>query len=178
VTRTILLDMDGVIVDFVKAACEAHGKPNPYEHGESGYDMPSKMGMTDVEFWGGDLAMLWWWAELPWTADGAAILVAAKNFVGKDNIYLATSPTLAPGSCSGKLLWVQKNLPEYQRRLMIGPCKYLMARPDHILIDDSDANVTKFREAGGHAILVPRPWNSGTGDPIERVLDELRRIVQ
>jgi hypothetical protein len=38
--------------------------------------------------------------------------------------------------------------------------KRLLARTDRLLIDDSDANCTQFREKGGWAVLVPRVWNS------------------
>ena len=37
--------------------------------------------------------------------------------------------------------------------------KHFCARPDALLIDDSDHNVEAFLAHGGQAILVPRPWN-------------------
>ena len=43
---------------------------------------------------------------------------------------------------------------------LAGASKARLARPNTILIDDSDANVTAYREACCPAILVPRPWNS------------------
>jgi hypothetical protein len=43
---------------------------------------------------------------------------------------------------------------------MLGSQKWLMAKPEHILIDDSDENCTLFRENGGQAVIVPRVWNS------------------
>ena len=41
----------------------------------------------------------------------------------------------------------------------LGAKKHLMAG-NGILIDDSPANVNKFRQYGGHAILVPSNWNT------------------
>lgn len=45
--------------------------------------------------------------------------------------------------------------------------KAMMAGPRKVLIDDSQRNVEAFTEAGGQAVLVPRPWNNATGDPVD-----------
>lgn len=45
--------------------------------------------------------------------------------------------------------------------------KAALAGPRKILVDDSPSNVDAFAEAGGQAILVPRPWNNGVFDPAE-----------
>jgi hypothetical protein len=42
----------------------------------------------------------------------------------------------------------------------MGSPKFLCAKPDNILIDDSDKNCNSFIKAGGKAILVPQPWNN------------------
>ena len=60
----------------------------------------------------------------------------------------------------GKINWIDKNMPEYSRRYLIGPAKQFCAGPDSILVDDSNKNIEDFAEAGGNVILVPRPWNS------------------
>tara|TARA_B100000700_G_C14367978_1_gene544625 strand:+ start:90 stop:317 length:228 start_codon:yes stop_codon:yes gene_type:complete len=46
---------------------------------------------------------------------------------------------------------------------MLGSHKHLLAKPDVVLIDDSDEKCRKFIEAGGHAILLPQPWNANHG---------------
>jgi hypothetical protein len=56
--------------------------------------------------------------------------------------------------------WIEKHLPAYRRRFLIGPRKEFCAHGGSVLIDDSDKNVASFRDAGGLAILYPRPWNS------------------
>ena len=40
------------------------------------------------------------------------------------------------------------------------PIKASVCQSKTLLIDDSDKNVDSFRKCGGHAVLVPRPWNS------------------
>lgn len=156
----VLLDMDGVIVDFHAGVFRAHGIVNPYLNGNGRgvWDIAGLVGMAPADFWrpcGHDF-----WANLPWTIDGFDLLEMAERAVGAENVYLLTSPTLDAGAYSGKAAWVQGNLPDYYRRLLVGPCKHLCASPRHLLIDDSDANVQEFTDHGGQAILVPRPWNA------------------
>jgi hypothetical protein len=38
--------------------------------------------------------------------------------------------------------------------------KRLLAKPDHVLIDDKDSNVEEFIKDGGRAYMPPQPWNS------------------
>jgi hypothetical protein len=81
--------------------------------------------------------------------------------VGEKNVCVASTPTLGPESLSGKLVWVKKNLPSYMhRQYMFGRDKFLLARPDTLLIDDNQDNCINFERAGGKSILVPRPWNN------------------
>jgi hypothetical protein len=46
---------------------------------------------------------------------------------------------------------------------MLGPNKTLLANPRVLLIDDADSNYTKFRAAGGEAVLFPQLWNANAG---------------
>ena len=100
-----------------------------------------------------------------------------KVLEGYGDVYLATSPTLDPGSASGKHACIAEHIPEYLRRLIIGPCKHLLARPDAILIDDADMNCINFAIEGGQTILFPRPWNPRglppAGSPYELVLKDM-----
>jgi 5'(3')-deoxyribonucleotidase len=76
-------------------------------------------------------------------------------------ICILTGPTKDPECLAGKYEWITTVLPPYlHRQYLIGPRKQFCAHPEALLIDDSDDNVKAFRGAGGHAILVPRPWNS------------------
>jgi hypothetical protein len=57
---------------------------------------------------------------------------------------------------------MDRNVPGGMRRqhLIVGEdCKELLARPDTLLIDDNEKNISAFRKSGGMAITVPRPWN-------------------
>lgn len=170
----VLMDMDGVLVDFTQGVCDALGKPNPFLSGHTNWFYHELLGVTEEEFWE-PCNDSWFWEDLGWMPDGKRILQAATAAVGEANIYLSTSPTLSPGSYAGKAAWVTQHLPEgFLRRLMIGPAKYLMANPRHILVDDNDENVALFRAAGGRAILVPRPWNENRD---ESTVDYVQREI-
>ena len=62
---------------------------------------------------------------------------------------------------------------------MIGTQKYLLAKPDVVLIDDQHKNIDLFREHGGQAILFPQPWNENYAitDRIGYVKSELEKMA-
>lgn len=173
-----LLDLDGVLADFVTAACKAHGRDNVYCSAESrgNYSMEVLMGISGNEFW--EPFDENFWADIPLMPDAAEILKATEATFGRENICLLTTPSLNPGCAAGKVRWIEKHLPEYRRRFLIGPRKEFCAHSRSVLIDDYDYNVQNFRTHGGHAVLVPRPWNSlhhaseSPIDYIKRNLDE------
>ncbi len=101
------------------------------------------------------------WATIPKSKEFWALLDASEKLVGPENICLLSTPTLDPDCLAGKVDWIKSSLPSYlQRQYLIGPRKHFCARSTTLLIDDRDKNVDEFREAGGHAILMPRPWNT------------------
>ena len=164
--RIVAVDLDGVCVNFVEGACRAHKRFNPYtEGGNAGvFDMEGMWGLTREEFWK-PLSSHKFWANLEWTTDGTAILGAAEKAFGKSNVYILSKPCDAPESASGKLEWIQKNMPDYARRYLLGPAKEFAAHAGAVLIDDNDANIDAWRKRGGVGVLVPRPWNSAHDNP-------------
>ena len=153
--KVILLDMDGVLVDFVGGAYKHHRRPMP---DAVPWKIWETMGIDEKEFWeplGYDF-----WAGLDWTPDGKELVHNLQAMVGVHRIALLTSPCLTPGCAEGKLAWIKRHLPQFERQYLLGPAKQFAAGPGKILVDDHYPNVEKFREAGGQAVLVPRPWNS------------------
>ncbi len=159
------LDLDGVVCDFVGGALRLHGKelaPNEVE-----WDFCTQIGfngVNDPAFWDGMGQSFW--AGLEWTPEGPDLVKAIEAIFG-ENVALMTSPCLTPGGVEGKVEWVAKHMPAYRRRLFVGPAKHLAAGPHKILVDDHDANCWKFREYGGAAVMVPRPWNPRKGETDE-----------
>lgn len=157
-----LLDLDGVIADFVTGICGAHNKPNPYLEKEH-------FGIFDTA---GLWTMPWeefiepcnkeFWANLPKMPDADEIIAAVTDFFGIENVCILSAPTLNGGCVDGKIEWLSKHYPQFVEsgRYLFGPRKDFCAGPYRVLIDDRDENITKFRENGGNAILLSRPWNS------------------
>ena len=71
-----------------------------------------------------------------------------------------SSPSHDPGCPAGKVSWLHSHLGSHFRDFLIGHQKFLCAKHDVVLIDDSDHNVEQFRAHGGQAILFPQIWNS------------------
>ena len=156
----ILLDLDGVLVNFIGGALREHDiAKNPYDdprnHGE--WDIVKLVGMMPAKFWR-PLGHSFW-LGLDWMPDGRDILEMLEKAVGPDNIALCTAPCDTDGCMDGKREWVWEHLPRYKSRLLMTQDKSVSASAHACLVDDSDKNVEKFREAGGLTILVPRPWN-------------------
>jgi len=171
--------MDGVLSDFVSGALTLHGRSAAIEDWPPGeFNMARVLGMSSGEFWrridqeGADywsgLEKYEWFDELIETVRQVAPMA------------ILSSPSLAPGCPAGKLQWLQQHFGRGFRDFLIGPQKHLCARSDAVLIDDSDRNVDRFREHGGHAILFPQAWNSNhsISDRVGFVREELARIVE
>lgn len=177
--RRIMLDLDDTINSFTMSILGSVLGLNvgPYDYQkypvELGYDIvgaynklrlgqPTHAHLPElnvVEFWKTLPRAVW--AELPKSPQFDCLIKWAENFVGRENVCILTTPTKCPDSLAGKLEWIHKYLPDWlHRQYLMGPRKNFCARQDTLLIDDSDHQVDAFRAAGGHAILIPRPWNS------------------
>ncbi|WP_417386787.1 5' nucleotidase, NT5C type [Gimesia sp.] len=177
--RHILLDMDGVISDFMGAILELHDQGHLLEEWPPGErDYAGVLGMTKDEFWkpvdsvGGRF-----WAEFPpypWLDELLALLKQTAP------ITISTSPSRSAACASAKVEWLRQHFQEpLYMDFMIGTKKYLMAKPDVVLIDDQHKNIDLFREHGGQAILFPQPWNENyaIADRIGYVKSELEKMA-
>ena len=179
--NTVFLDMDGVLVNFRKSVYDAFNKSWP-EHSETAKKWAFWDDWNDVTLEMINIACdKSFWEHLEWTEDGKDILLAIWETFNPEDIYLLTDPVIGNETISGKMLWVDAWLPEYVKRTIITQApKYLLARPDALLIDDKDENVDGFREAGGKALLVPRPWNRAhlqANQTVEVVKEFLERMT-
>lgn len=153
----VFLDMDGVLTNFVAGALKAHSRKfSELRVGE--WDFHEALGLEQEAFWH-PLQGQTFWRCLQWMDDSRAILAMLERSFGPENICLLTSPSLDPECASGKVRWIENNLPAYKRRFLIGPQKDFVAGPGKLLIDDSPKNVRAFCEAGGDGLIVPRFWN-------------------
>lgn len=160
----IVLDVDGVLADFVGAACEAYGTTfqSLVESGKwkpGTYWVHEALGVSEKDFWKSldEIGADFWLRAKP-LPEMQDFLQIARTYA--DRFVVATSPPLNPVHAAGKVAWAQKYLPAaHVRDYSITPRKELYAQQGVLLIDDSPANCEKFRARGGAAILVPRYWN-------------------
>lgn len=168
----IFLDLDDVLCDFTLSALQHVGCPvGPRDFDK--YDPKWQFDIiaaanalhdngrifTPDEFWR-SLPRSFWAGVQP---SGICywLIGACVGLVERDNVFILTCPTRYPDCIAGKLEWIQRFLPSWlHQQFLIGKPKFLCASPESLLIDDSDENVYIFRKRGGHAILVPRPWNT------------------
>lgn len=150
----ILVDIDGVLAATQQAIAKIRGIdfPNPWPVDQ--YHMGKVYGITDEELWNGCDES--WWANIPQTDEAQHLMDLATSY--SNNVYLVTKP-MHYGGASGKIVWIEKNFQMFANRYFITPCRHAMADDDTFLIDDSSENVDFFNQAGGRAILMPRPWN-------------------
>ena len=159
----ILLDLDDVLSDCTMSALKYLGCTDPKFDPGWGYDILRAVNELQPKEFTAD--MLWsrldidFWSNMPKSRECDWLLDVAAGLVGSKNVCVLSSATY-PAAMIGKLKWMEKNLPDWmQGQYLFGSHKEFCAAPNHLLIDDNDANVDNFRDAGGQAILVPRPWN-------------------
>jgi len=171
------LDLDGVVVDFIGGALRQHGW-NDLNSATVSWTFWRDKGLSDTDFW--ESKNHEFWANLEITEDGLEILNVVERIVGRNNIFICSSPCLTKGCTSGKATWVDRHLPVgYGQRLVLTGRKEVMAGKDRILIDDHDENLQQFASAGGRTCCVPRPWNKmREHPPVESVVKQLERIMQ
>jgi hypothetical protein len=152
----ILLDLDGVIAEFMYAACQVHGKPHDWKS----WDFFKEWGMTREEFWRpinalGDDFYAYYVKPTPWAEE-----LIAKVYEADKNVVICTDSSANMPGIRGKHNWILSMFgPEM--RVSYTREKYLLAAPGRLLIDDSEVNCERFATFGGAALLFPRPWNAG-----------------
>lgn len=153
----VFCDLDGVLVDFNRGFAELPENPE----GLSPSDFEDKNGKHTI--WKiidkyGEA----YWTELYWMNDGRELW----DYLEEYKPTILSSPSRNPKSISGKAKWVKLNLgindqpvtklADYspEKRLVVMQQKQLFAKgPTDILIDDTQAKLDKWVEAGGTGIL-------------------------
>jgi len=179
--KTVFLDMDGVIADFHQGVYNIFDEPYNYEKLPRAYDFWTTWNKPIIRNEVNIKCNDNFWANLPWTHDGHQILDAILKIFSINQIYLLTVPMPNVESATGKMRWVAKNIPELYSHTLVGAVpKELLAKSDTLLIDDHDKYVDAFREAGGEAIRVNRPWNINyerANYTIEDLRNELKKYT-
>jgi 5'(3')-deoxyribonucleotidase len=172
--------MDGVIADFMRGACALHGVPYPYDNlhykGDS-RSIEQIYGISKARFFG-NMKRDFWLALEP-TREAKDIVGLLEDKFGIQNLSILSSPiSTNTGECvQGKVDWLKKHFPQFNRRFLFGPVKEMAACCGTLLIDDHEPNIDRFAANGGHVFLVPRPWNRAFMDEYF-VVEELREYLE
>jgi len=161
----IFLDLDGVLAVCHESALGYYGIPITLETwplGQSTLEVIqsriSDFSLNDDAFWASFPGKFW--AKLPKTPECDALVASCAQMVGEENVRIVSRPSRNPYSWSGKVTWIQENLPTWiHDQVTLTDDKWLLAGPNRLLIDDSYANCVKFAEAGGKSRWIQRPWN-------------------
>ena len=132
-----------MLCDFAGGVAALFNKPSP-QAGDPSQPLHEYIGVPKGLMWSRireSGPKLWENLEpMPWAND----LVALARSAGE--VMIATSPSLQAASLSGKLSWLQRRFGVKFRDFVISPHKYLLARPQHILVDDTLKHVESFRK--------------------------------
>ena len=171
--RVILLDMDGVLTNFVKAVAGYASQNRDSDHF---HNPPPDWGVekhfgweTQSDMWDtlhAQGAAFWSNLEpLPW----ARMLFNTLHDTTSCRVVICTSPSVDPSAAGGKVQWLQDFFcNRFFRDFMITPRKAAAAGPLTFLIDDSMRHVQQFRARGGGACLWPMPWNEAGAEHYSR----------
>lgn len=181
--KTILLDVDGIVGNFVKALCVSTG--HCYNALMSEYP-PGLFWFTD----------LWGWTIADYRQHMRGVgsdfwrniepYEEAKEFYDwlckKAEVFFLTHP-FDGAAIVGKDDWLRKWTDDINfTRYVATAHKHLCVAPDTLLIDDADHNVESWLKAAekkrvnAEAILFPRVWNQRHAerhDPYETVKREV-----
>lgn len=158
-----LLDMDGVLVDWVNGISDYANIDNPYNDSINwgigrycdafGTPMTKKRIyeiMDDVDFW----------VNLNPLPFYKSLINTTFEIFGAENVCICTKPTRSGKCLDGKYQWIEKHVPEFKDNFIIAMDKSFCANPRHILIDDMYLNTKKFIDSGGVSLLFPTLQNS------------------
>jgi hypothetical protein len=172
----IFLDLDGVVRDWIKGINRlfktdlCHSEIVNWDYVTN--RVMKERGISEKEFWESQDEDFW--IGLEFTRDAKGIF----DIIGEANIEtcLLTAPTLTNAGYSQQ--WIKKNMPWYynNKKYLMGPCKYMVAQPNALLIDDAEKNIDPWIKYGGIGFLWPQPWNRNR-EHIDKRLEQLKLVL-
>lgn len=181
ILSTILLDLDGCLVDFVGGVFAAFGADDARHDNVRGWDaIPDELSralgrtVTADEMWH-TIRGAPFWQHLCWLEHGRELFELVHSHDA--DLVIMTAPCSDPLSAAGKLQWIARELEGFEVSYSLTDHKAAHAHRNALLIDDGEHNVTAFRERGGKAFLWPAPWNAYGCRPNGAALERLRRTL-
>lgn len=154
--RKIAIDLDGVLVDFLRGAYAA-GIIDP----DTGKMDEEKLMAADERFW----------ADLPVLTEGLWLYSRLYSFCKKKDLTIfILSHAITEAARAGKREWIQKNLNANPMEIVLvskRKDKNEFADPETLLIDDYEKTCDEFIQSGGEAVVFHRL-------SFEKTLEDLR----
>lgn len=167
----IFLDMDGVLVNFMKGALtqflgqkkaeEKLGQTQPESwHAPAGFELQLHLPhLTKEQIFDSIADNPRFWVDLepmPWAFD----LMELAQSQAKQ-VRILTAPVQHTNCHSQKAAWIEQYFPQLykDRAVILAKEKYLLAAAGRMLIDDNEQQTTDFRASSGSSILFPAPYN-------------------
>lgn len=152
----IFLDMDEVLVQFNAPAhkrLEISIDPWPWPDGM--FELPC----YTQEFWEG-LDYNFWFNRKP-TNYADQLVRLCETLIDIRDVWVITSiaPCTTGADMLAKKAWMMLHYRLLADRLIFVWDKSCVANKSSVLIDDYWDNIQAFRKEGGHAILIPQPYN-------------------
>lgn len=180
----ILLDMDGVISDWLGAACKLCDIDLNDEEIREG--LKKEKGFLENHV---DEKVLWknieeagvgFWENLELFSWSKKLYNTLKEL--GDEFAILSSPgkftEIASNACNGKVLWLDNHFSNKEDYIFAYK-KFLCASGNTILVDDSPNKIDPFIEAGGHGFLWPDPFSLIDGDiNVDDTIDELVKYIK
>lgn len=173
---SVYVDLDGVLANFNKAACQTFGLTYPTRSRMWHTWLQDQSGVN-LEQWYATMAadpQVWDRIEaFPWTPK----LVQCLD-VHAPEWKILSATTHDPICWSSKVKWVLERLfpvTSIHRLILVGGRKYELARPGDLLIDDWTENIEQWRARGGSAFKWTE-WTDDSPEPVEQ-LEELREFL-
>ena len=181
--KTIYLDMDGVLCDFMTPALLALGY-NPAEimarWPKGQWDLCKVLPYEPGAFQRAirDQGPLFW-SNLPKYSWMWPLLDRSRGIVGFGEVRLLTDSTLTMHSVTGKRRWISNIFGSlFKGYNLTDGEKWRLAKPGCVLIDDNETICQKWEQEGGIAILFPQPWNSSIKNPHELISNLHNEITE
>lgn len=159
-SQRVLLDVDGVLADFISAIREQLCLPENWAPRQWALEADALIRalppgrLSDVLSRPGLAAGL---RPYPDAREAVEMLRSAQH-----DVWFCTSPMRSsPTWCYERANWLVKHFGEEQGGKVIFTTAKHLVRGD-VLIDDHPGNVALFRESGRDAYLIGRPWNGGS----------------
>lgn len=157
-TEMILLDMDGVIANFVASSLKVCNIPLTHEQ-VARWDFYNGH-ITESEFWRAiDTTPDFWKDIQPY--EWAEELVEMCRDIAP--VYFCSSPAMHHVSASDKIWWLRTHgfMKADEDNYVLTKHKWINAGPKRILIDDATHQIDRFNLHGGIGLTFPQPWNDG-----------------